>query len=83
MPPLKLSDSPLEAVNAEELVWVITLPLLVDAVNDIAPLALIAALKAIVVPDSVRVPKLSLLVPVVMAPASVTDKLSEAVNVPS
>ena len=43
-----------------------------EAVKVTAPLAVIASLKAMVVPERFKVPKVVAVVPVVMAPADVT-----------
>ena len=77
VPPLRLIVNPLEAVSAALAVCDITVPLAVEAVSVAAPLAVIASLKAIVVPERDSVPTLVEVVPVVIAPAFVTDKFSE------
>lgn len=81
VPPFKVIVSPAGAVMLAELVCVITLPLVVDAVKDMAPLPVIASLNAIVVPDKVKEPTLVPVTPVVIAPASVTLTFSVAPNV--
>ena len=69
VPPLKLRVSPPVAERAEVLVWVITLPDVVDAVRDMAPEPVTASLSAIEEPARVNAPTLVPAVPVVIAPA--------------